>query len=204
MFVGALRSCSRIYELMQQPVKAAHKLTLLYHRIYSGNLISFGRIPFGAVYLIKQKYKEEYSLAGGIGNILLTVADIAGGVFFISEKVPIKCVLPYGRVVPVLYIAAYLPIGLNAVLILADEKTPKKMKVQAGLDLTNSFFQIMQASLNILKPTDKLMVPLALLTGTIGATSFTHRILFMHDQHTSYSHTVRKVKRLILRHTPLF
>ncbi len=144
--------------------------------------VSFLRIPFGFYYLSREYYKEEHSLFGAIGNLLLIPADIGGGVVLFGEitiESLAKFALGIGIValsVAVIYCAAYVAIGINSILILTDSRQSNFAKRQAAIDLANAIMQIALAAFFIVGYS---YLPVLLTFGILGASfgilGFCHR-----------------------------
>lgn len=141
-----------------------------------GNAISVGRLPLGCAYVLQDDYKNERTTWGKIGNLMLVPADLGGSVLFGQEAMGLVPKLFMSRCVSVLYIAAYTPIAIDALIILASPRLSQPLKRQAMLDLATSVTQITLAIFFLIS---YISVLLAIVAGGIACAGFLHRKLVL-------------------------
>lgn len=149
-----------------------------YSLINSGimnNAISFFRFPIGVIYVIKRGYENEFSYAGGFGNIMLLPADGFGGYLFIRGLLGLAISSSLIGVLSFLYIGAYSFIAVDSIIILTSRETNVILKRQATLDLANAVLQIALACFAIAGFTHWILIGLAAAAAVYGTLSFLHR-----------------------------
>ena len=146
--------------------------------------ISFLRIPFGLYYLYKENFKNEHTLFGSLGNLLLIPADIGGSLLLIGEiAIPTlaSAALGFGIIaisVATIYLAGYIAIGINSFYILTDDSQDSNSKRQAIIDLSNAIVQIALAAFFIVGYSSfPILVTLGILGAILGTISFCHRTI---------------------------
>lgn len=140
-------------------------------------LPSVGRAPIGLTYVVRQKYKDEYTRFGGIGNILLFTADVSGALLF-SLAITGCAISRLAQVsVSFLYVSAYAPIGLNSIIVLGSLHTSFTEKGQALLDLANSVSQIALTVALYSAASTPVVISLVAATILFGSTSFLYRVM---------------------------
>lgn len=148
-----------------------------------GNAVSMGRFPLGCAYVIQQQYRNEYTTWGKIGNLMLLPADAGGSILFFQEIAGHVPKLLLARTVSILYMAAYLPIAIDAVIILAAPRAPALLKRQALFDLATAVTQIALAVFFLMSYSS---VPLAIAAGGIACTAFLHRKFIVNRTNNEY------------------
>lgn len=144
---------------------------------FAGYAASGARSPFGVAYVLGGKFNDEKTPWGGIGNIFLLSADLTGAacLFLTIAGVALSALATLG--LSLLYLAAYLPIGLNAAFVLADETSSKTEKRQALLDLANAIFQIALIILIVAAAPLPALLVIGGVAVVFGSLSFLHRIV---------------------------
>lgn len=144
--------------------------------------ISFLRIPFGLYYLYKENYKNEHTLFGSFGNLLLIPADMGASLLLIGElALPTlaSAALGFGILAitaSLIYLTGYVSIGINSLYILFDDSQDSNSKRQAVIDLSNAIVQIALAAFFIVGYSSfPILVTLGVLGALLGTLSFCHR-----------------------------
>lgn len=155
-----------------------HLVTRIFLLATSGNTISFCRLPFNFAYIIRQGYQKEHSAFGSIGRLLLLPADAAGASLLIRKLLFMGVSSAFMGATAVLYMIAYVPIAINAIIVLSSDETCAFHKRQALFDLTVAILQIALATLCLIGYTHPLFfVTLAILAASMGGIAFLHSFL---------------------------
>lgn len=143
---------------------------------FAGFAASGARSPFGVAYVLGGKFNDEKTPWGGIGNIFLLTADLTGAACLVLTVAGVALSALATLGLSLLYLAAYLPIGLNAVFVLADEVSPKTEKRQALLDLANAVFQVALIILIVAAAPLPALIVIGGVAVVFGSLSFLHRM----------------------------
>lgn len=157
-------------------------------------VVSVLRLPIDLIYILMEGFKEEATLFGSIGNLLIIPADIGGALLFLSELGLLDLALLSSTVggvtllsaavlipvVSIIYLISYTLKGINGVCILMNEKSPDNQKRQAWLDIAIAISQIVLAAFILIGclPATPMLI-LCLIAGLVGFCGLTHRIFFV-------------------------